>query len=128
MKTLVAFICTLVTALSGYNSIIDSSSLINDIDAFNECCYGMSYNTVHMLLGEPSGGLSGLWGDIYFNSNDEAVIIYYDNSGNVDFAILGGWTKPETENKPVLSDPAAFDDVPLTDEEMKAANAEETTE
>ncbi len=127
MKTLVAFICTLVTALNGYDSII-GSSLIDDIDVFNECCSGMSYNMVHELLGEPPGGLSGLCGDIYFNSNDEAVIIYYDNSGNVDFAILGGWTKPEIESKPVLSDPAAFDDVPLTDEEMKAANAEETTE
>lgn len=102
--------------------------MLDDIDVFNECCSGMSYTTVHMLLGEPSGGLSGFWGDIYFDSNDEAVIIYYDSNGNVDLAISGGWTKPEIESTPVLSDPGAFDDVPLTDEEMKAANAEETTE
>ncbi len=128
MRTLITLICTLVTTLNGCKPIIDSCSLLNDIDVFNECCSGMSYKAVHMLLGDPPGGLSGFYGDIYFDSDNEAVIIYYDSNGNVDFAILGGWSKPETENNPVPSDPAAFDDVPLTDEEMNAANAEDTTE
>lgn len=39
---------------------------------------GMNYKAVIEKYGEPSGSLSGFWGDIYNNGNGETLILYYD--------------------------------------------------
>lgn len=97
-----ALICTVFITAGGSKPYTDPCALLDDLDEFNDNYIGMSVNTVHVLLGKPSGGLSGMWGDIYFDSDNEAVIIYYNSSGCVELARYGGWSKPnETENKNV---------------------------
>ncbi len=39
---------------------------------------GMNYKAVIEKYGEPSGSLSGFWGDIYDNGMGESLILYYD--------------------------------------------------
>ena len=39
---------------------------------------GMNYKAVIEKYGEPSGSLSGFWGDIYNNGNGASLILYYD--------------------------------------------------
>ena len=39
----------------------------------------MNYKDVKEKYGEPSGSLSGFWGDIYNNGIGEALILYYDS-------------------------------------------------
>lgn len=88
MKTIISTIC-LILALSANKTASDPVNLLDNVDSFNERFSGVSSDTVHLLLGDPQGSLSGFWGDIYFNSDDQAVIIYYDENGRVDFARSG---------------------------------------
>lgn len=97
MKSIISIIC-LIMGLSASKIMANPINLLDDIDSFNEHCSGVSLDTVHLLFGNPQGMLSGFWGDIYFNSDNQAVIIYYDENGKVDFAVLGGWSKPNKEN------------------------------
>jgi|GEM_PF-1151947 len=45
---------------------------------------GDSVDHVHETLGEPSGQLSGFWGDIYVLEPGKKAIIYYDSKGTVE--------------------------------------------
>ncbi len=94
----------------------DSSGLLDDIDILNETCYGMSNDEIHTMFGEPDGYLSGFWGDIYVNSDNRRVIIYYDEKGKVDFAKLGDETK-QTEVIPNLEGVKLPDDDPPIEDE-----------
>lgn len=98
------FIAILCSIFVGINANIfattTSNTLLDDIDVFNKMFSGISYKVVHLLFGEPEpGGPSGIRADVYFNSDEQAVIIYYDENGKVDFAVLGGWSKPNKENE-----------------------------
>ena len=61
------------------------SHLLEDIEALSTELHGMSQSEVHEFLGAPVGELSGFWGDIYHNSENQSVIVYYDENGKVEF-------------------------------------------
>ena len=64
---------------------------MSDIDNIK---VGDSVDQVHETLGEPSGQLSGFWGDIYVLEYGKQAIIYYDSNGTVEqvkLSIDGNW-------------------------------------
>ena len=82
-KSLLNFLALFV-ALIGCNKTSDTQKLLDDIGALSDKITGITQNEVHELLGSPAGKLSGFWGDMYYNSNEQAVIIYYDANGEVE--------------------------------------------
>ena len=77
-------VLTLFVALIGCNKTSETQKLLDDIGALSDKVTGITQNEVHELLGSPAGKLSGFWGDMYYNSNEQAVIIYYDANGEVE--------------------------------------------
>ena len=76
-------VLALFVALIGCDKTSDTQKLLDDIGALSDKVTGITQNEVHELLGSPAGKLSGFWGDMYYNSDDQAVIIYYDADGKV---------------------------------------------
>lgn len=77
-------VLALFVALIGCDKISDTRIMLDDIGALSDKVTGITQNEVHELLGSPAGKLSGFWGDMYYNSDDQAVIIYYDADGKVE--------------------------------------------
>lgn len=85
-KKIILYIAVLAlfVALIGCDKASDTKKLLDDIGALSNKVIGITQNEVHELLGSPAGNLSGFWGDVYYNSDDQAVIIYYDADGKVE--------------------------------------------
>lgn len=72
---------------------------------------GMNYKAVIEKYGEPSGSLSGFWGDIYDNGMGESLILYYDRKTE---CVIEIHSKKDTNNsgyyvyKRVLSGKESF--------------------
>lgn len=49
---------------------------------------GVNNERLHELWGTPDGVLSGFWGDIWYIGNNNRMIVYYDNNGNVTNVII----------------------------------------
>lgn len=82
--SLCAAILALFVALIGCGKTSDPQKWLDDIEALSDKVTGITQNEVHKLLGSPAGKLSGFWGDMYYNSDEQAVIIYYDADGKVE--------------------------------------------
>lgn len=59
---------------------------------------GVNNERLHELWGEPDGILSGFWGDIWYIGNNNRMIVYYDNNGNVINVIIDEIKKDTGEN------------------------------
>lgn len=49
--------------------------------AATEALAGTARETVLKVWGEPDGGLSGLFGDVYETEDEHVIIVYYNHSG-----------------------------------------------
>lgn len=49
---------------------------------------GVNNERLHELWGTPDCVLSGFWGDIWYIGNNNRMIVYYDNNGNVINVII----------------------------------------
>ena len=59
---------------------------------------GVNNEKLHELWGTPNGMLSGFWGDIWYIGNNNRMIVYYDNNGNVINVIIDEIKKDTGEN------------------------------
>lgn len=62
-----------------------------------EIVNGVYYEDLAERWGE-HGGLSGFWGDIWYIGNNNRMIVYYDNNGNVINVIIDEIKKDTGEN------------------------------
>lgn len=87
MKSRIIFyfvVLVLLAMLSGCVNTSHSVELLDDIEELSAQLSGITQKEVHKLLGSPAGTLSGFWGDTYYNSDEQMVIIYYDADGKVE--------------------------------------------
>lgn len=82
-RYLVLAIAFALMIFTGCEKTADAADLLADIDLLCEEIIGVSQDKVYELIGEPAGSLSGFWGDVYYNASGQAVLIYYDEHGNV---------------------------------------------
>ena len=82
--SLCAAFLALFVALIGCDKTSDAQKWLDDIEVLSDKVTGITQDEVHELLGSPAGKLSGFWGDMYYNSDEQAVIIYYDADGKVE--------------------------------------------
>ena len=61
----------------GYKTSDGYDALFYDYMNNQEKIIGMNYKEIYKVYGEPSGMLSGFWGDIYRNNEGEELILYY---------------------------------------------------
>ena len=71
----------------GYKTSDGYDALFYDYMNKQEKIIGMHYKEVYEVYGEPSGMLSGFWGNIYRNSSGEELILYYDGATESVMAI-----------------------------------------
>ena len=79
MKKNIAIVLCLALALSleGCSKKTDKDNMLDDVEKLSSELQGKSRVEVHEVLGEPDRELSGLDGEIYYNSENKSVIILY---------------------------------------------------
>jgi hypothetical protein len=68
--------------MSGCNEKVKSNV---DAVTYSRWLETATQDEVHKILGEPTGTLSGFWGDIYHLVNGTKIFIYYDATGKVEY-------------------------------------------
>ena len=90
-----------------------------------EIVNGVYYEDMAAEWGEPSGGLSGFWGDIWSitdGENKKIIIVYYNSDGFVEHVKIddietdNNNTAEQNEN-PETGENADYDDVPIYEED-----------
>ena len=56
----------------------------DSVENFSKLIRGTHQDEIHRIFGDPSGMLSGFWGDVYRLDNGTKIIIYYDENGEVE--------------------------------------------
>jgi hypothetical protein len=83
-NTILTLLLVLALCLSACTKPAGSGPLIDDFERLTAELQGKTVTEVHDLLGEPSGMLSGMYGDVYQDSEGRSIIIYYDENGVVE--------------------------------------------
>lgn len=81
---LITFLVIAILCLCGCKGTPDRDTLIGNVKMLDSEVRDKTEEEVHDILGEPSGNLSGFWGEIYTNSENKSVVIYYDSDGKVE--------------------------------------------
>lgn len=80
---LLAFIFILMIAMMGCNEEVKPDA--DTVGTRSSWIETATQDEVHEILGEPTGTLSGFWGDIYAIVNGTKIYIYYDSIGKVEY-------------------------------------------
>ena len=86
-------------ALVGCEKTKNPQTLLDDTEELTSEIVGKSQDEVHKLLGEPSGKLFGFWGEVYYNSDKQEIVLYYDTNGTVENVVVRMDKPTDTETK-----------------------------
>ena len=84
MKRKCFFIFCMVLFMIGIVGCAKDIQSDNTAKRFSDVVIGTHQDEVHRVLGEPSGTLSGFYGDIYMLDNGTQIIVYYTDDQKVE--------------------------------------------
>ncbi len=87
-------LCGVIIFLLTAYYIKDMQAKEEEAMTFSNIVKGMSQDDVHQILGEPTGILSGFYGDTYILENGTTIIIYYNHETKVIEAVRV-WNKDD---------------------------------
>ena len=86
-------------ALVGCEKTKNSQTLLDNTEELTSEIVGKSQDEVHKLLGEPSGKLFGFWGEVYYNSDKQEIVLYYGTDRTVENVVVRMDKPTDTEKK-----------------------------
>jgi hypothetical protein len=84
MKKIYSFALIIVFIIVGMTGCNKDKQKAGHDESFSATVKGTHQDEIHRIFGEPSGTLSGFWGDIYKLDNGTQIIMYYDENGVVE--------------------------------------------